>query len=154
MPDHSHLLSMFHTLHFTALTKNNLHYMHVSVTGLNPACGIDVWVKKSTLESFWIFRKGGHKDKYNWVNYNQTIISRGEETVALTISCFASSPVHAGCMHFSRSITDTWGHFLRPSRSTNLLLRVEVPTPQVTEHSDHGPQGVVVQIPSLPSRSS
>jgi hypothetical protein len=81
-------------------------------------------------------------------------ISRADKTVALTTSRFASSPVHAGCMHFSRSITDTWGHFLRPSRSTNLLVREEVPTPQVTEHSDHGPQRVVAQIPSLPSRSS
>jgi hypothetical protein len=49
--------------------------MHVGVTDLNPAWGIDVWVKKPTLESFWIFRKGDHKDKYNWVSYNPTNVS-------------------------------------------------------------------------------
>jgi len=71
--------------------------------------------------------------------------------IGSAISRSASPPTHAGCMHFSRSITDTCGHFLRPSLSKNLLVRTEVPTPHVTEHSDHGAQGVVVQIPSFSS---
>jgi hypothetical protein len=37
--------------------------MNVGVTGLNPACGIDMWVKKSTFESSGVFMMGEQKDK-------------------------------------------------------------------------------------------
>lgn len=57
---------------------------------------------------------------------------------------------HGGSMHFSFSTIVMCGHFLRPIRSRNFLVRILNPIPQVLEHSDHSDQSEVWQIPSLP----
>lgn len=60
----------------------------------------------------------------------------------------------SGAMHFCFSTTVMWGHFLRPMLSTKDLVRMEIPIPQVAEHSDHGAHLVVLQTPTPSPPSS